>query len=251
MNADALFRRLDLHVHTPKSVCYLDNIEPGAGPQTQASDIVRAALTAGLDAIAVTDHNTAERVDWVREAADAAGLVIFPGAEITTKAGHLLALFDPTAPSIRVTQALRELGFRDEEGGDAYYATKAWMGEACRVIQDAGGLAIAAHVDRRPRGFIASLEPLAEKMRIYDCEYLSALEITVAQDKARWTAGAVPHYARPYACLQNSDSHAPNEIGRRYTLVNIPGLTLAWLRTAIREHQERLRFSHEMGAVGA
>jgi len=125
------------------------------------------------------------------------------------------------------------------------------MGKACRVIQEAGGLAIAAHVDRRPRGFIASLEPLAEKKRIYDCEYLSALEITVARDKSLWAAGAVPNFVKPYACLQNSDSHAPNEVGRRYTLARMPELTLAWLGTAIREHRERLRFPHEMDAAGA
>ena len=251
MVAEGLFKRLDLHVHTPRSVCYVDNIDAGAGPRTQASDIVRAALAAGLDAIAVTDHNTGARIDWVREAADGAGLVVFAGAEVTTRAGHVLALFDPAERSIRVAELLRELGFAEGEEGDAYYATKAWMGEACRVIQEAGGLAIAAHVDRRPRGFIASAEPLAEKLRIYDCEYLSALEITVAQDKARWTAGAVPHYAKPYACLQNSDSHAPSEVGRRCTLARMPELTLAWLRTAIREHQERLRFPHETGLAEA
>lgn len=248
---EGLFKRLDLHVHTPKSLCYLDNIEPGAGRKTQAADIVGAACAAGLDAIAVTDHNTAERIDWVREAAQGTGLVIFAGAEVTTKAGHVLALFDPSTPSAHVAQVVRYLGFNPGEEGDAYYWTNAWMGEACRVIQEAGGLAIAAHVDRRPRGFIATPEPLSEKLRIYNNEYLSAIEITLPQDKPRWGAGAVPNYARRRACLQNSDSHAPAEIGRRYTLAKVPELTIAWLRTAIQQHDDLLRFPHEMNGVGA
>ncbi len=244
------FKRLDLHVHTPKSLCYLDNVEPGAGRRTQAADIVNAARAAGLDAIAVTDHNTAERIDWVREAARDASLVVFPGVEVTTKAGHLLALFDPSTPSSHVAQVVRFLGFKPEEEGDAYYWTSAWMGEACHVVQEAGGVAVAAHVDRRPRGFIATPEPLSEKQRIYNNEYLSAIEITLPQDKARWNSGAVPNYVRRHACLQNSDSHAPGEIGRRYTLARVPELNITWLRTAIQQHNDLLRFPHELNGAG-
>ena len=47
-----------------------------------------------LDAIAITDHNSAEWIDIVKEKAKNA-LVVFPGVEITTWEGlHIVALFD-------------------------------------------------------------------------------------------------------------------------------------------------------------
>ena len=45
------FRKIDLHVHTPASKCFLDK-------KVTAKGIVKSALKAGLDAIAITDHNT-------------------------------------------------------------------------------------------------------------------------------------------------------------------------------------------------
>jgi DNA polymerase III alpha subunit (gram-positive type) len=52
------FKRVDLHVHTPGSR------DMGAEwRDVTPVDVVRLALEAGLDVIAVTDHNT---VDWCK-----------------------------------------------------------------------------------------------------------------------------------------------------------------------------------------
>ena len=55
MTAAARFWAVDLHVHTPGSSDAKDEHYGTPG------DIVEAALAAGLDAIAITDHNT---VSW-------------------------------------------------------------------------------------------------------------------------------------------------------------------------------------------
>jgi hypothetical protein len=47
------FRRLDLHIHTPASKCFKNKtIKP--------DDIIKKSLEMRLDAIAITDHNSAE-----------------------------------------------------------------------------------------------------------------------------------------------------------------------------------------------
>lgn len=46
------FYKLDLHVHTPASRCYLDK-------KQTPEQIIQAALDMGLQGIAVTDHNNA------------------------------------------------------------------------------------------------------------------------------------------------------------------------------------------------
>ena len=65
------FHKLDLHVHTPASKCYLDK-------KQTAAQIVQAALDMGLHGIAITDHNNAAWIDEMKKAAADKGLVFFP-----------------------------------------------------------------------------------------------------------------------------------------------------------------------------
>ncbi len=152
-----MFRKIDFHVHTPASSCYLDHIDTSRGP-TYARDIVAAARAMGLEAIVITDHNTAEGIETVRKAASDTGIVVFPGMEISAGGGHLLALFDPTVPIDRMRRLVGELKLRKEQMGQGFEEAPMRIDQAFEVIARAGGLAIAAHVDRRPRGFTVSEE---------------------------------------------------------------------------------------------
>ncbi len=77
---------VDLHLHTR----YSDGaFTPG--------ELVRAATTKGLAAIAVTDHDTLEGVAETKRAGEAAGLEVIAGVEITARVEqqeiHLLGYF--------------------------------------------------------------------------------------------------------------------------------------------------------------
>lgn len=90
----ARFWAVDLHVHTPGSG---DANDEDFG---SAANIVKAALEAGLDAIAVTDHNTAAWCGQMADAAKGTNLVVLPGFELSTQQGHLLGIWEEgTAPS--------------------------------------------------------------------------------------------------------------------------------------------------------
>ncbi len=240
------FKKIDLHVHTPGSGCYEDHVVPELNLHTAAEDIVAGARAAGLDAMAVTDHNTVRRVAEIQAAARANGLVVWPGVEVTARGGHMLAVFDSDADLADVQRWLHTLGFKDEEEGDGYYQTGLWLDDVAAQVGGLGGLAIAAHVDRRPRGFAASEEPLAVKMRIHSSPHLSALEITSPLDKAAWNQGLMPNYPKKYPCIQGSDAHGRSEIGRRPVYIRTQRLTLADLREVLADHEGRLRFPHEL-----
>lgn len=86
--------RIDLHTHSRAS----DGTDTPAG-------LVRAAAAAGLDVVALTDHDTAD--GWAEAAAEAEriGIELVPGMEISTvhrhRAVHLLAYFpDPGHPPL-------------------------------------------------------------------------------------------------------------------------------------------------------
>ena len=99
--------RIDLHTHSSRS----------DGTDTPA-DLVRAAVAAGLDVVALTDHDSATGWDEASAAADEAGIGFVPGMEISCKhdgrSVHLLAYWpDPSyEPLVRMLD--RVLQGRDD-----------------------------------------------------------------------------------------------------------------------------------------
>ncbi|MDI2035427.1 PHP domain-containing protein [Paenarthrobacter nitroguajacolicus] len=83
--------RIDLHAHSNVS----DGTEPPAG-------VIVSAVAAGLDAVALTDHDSTDGWDSAAAAAREHGIAFVPGMEISCRTGkgisvHLLSyLHDPT-----------------------------------------------------------------------------------------------------------------------------------------------------------
>jgi len=139
------FYKLDLHTHTPASGCYLHK-------HHTPEQIVQVALEKGLAAIAITDHNTAEWIDRMKEAAQDTDLVIFPGVEVSMNEGfHLVALFDPSADQKHVESLLGAIDIKpDEYSKSEALCTKSTY-EVVDKIHERGGLAVLAHIDA-PKG---------------------------------------------------------------------------------------------------
>lgn len=241
-----MYKKIDLHVHTPVSSCYVDHVVPEANIKTSLEEIVDSAIAAGLDAIAITDHNSAESVERVREISREKGLYIFPGVEISAKGGHALAIFDGDTPVEILHRLIELLGFAEEERGQGFCETGLWLDEVFWRMEESGGIAIAAHADRRPKGFLASDEPTEIKKRIHSSNHLSALEITIPTQRELWREGLMPHFPKKYACIQGSDAHSPNEIGRRPIYIECSTIDLAHLRLALREHETRIKFPQDL-----
>ena len=96
----AAMARYDLHTHSTES----DGTEPPA-------DVVRAAARAGLDGLALTDHDTTAGWAEAAHAARETGLTLVPGMEMSCTSAdgvsvHVLSyLHDPEDPAL-----LREVG---------------------------------------------------------------------------------------------------------------------------------------------
>jgi len=243
------FKKIDLHIHTHFSACYVDHIKPEANRRTRPEEILQAALDAGVDAIAVTDHNGVEMVQPLRNLARGTRVTILPGTELSTRGGHCLAVFDVNADLDPIREMLIDVGFPPEVWGDGFKRTDMWMDEVFGHIARRGGIAIGAHVDREPRGFIASDERPSDKLRIYTSPNLAALEITDPRKKEKWNNGADLRYKQPRACIQSSDAHAPEEIGRRPVFMKMDAVSLNGIRAALAGYQESVLFPVEVAAA--
>jgi hypothetical protein len=86
---------IDLHTH---SCCSDGSLTP--------SELVQRASASGVHVLALTDHDTIAGLDEAQGAADAAGIRLVPGVEISAawrgQAIHILGLWiDPAAPLLR------------------------------------------------------------------------------------------------------------------------------------------------------
>lgn len=183
--------RVDLHVHTAASPDGRSSLE----------DIARAARAAGLDAVAVTDHDLCTPVPGELE-----GVVLIPGCEVSTAAGHITGVF--------LERPLRDLG--------RLPAPEA----AVRAIREAGGLAVLAHPYQRPgaapEGVTFPLDAI-EAVNARAC-----FKVPEANGKAAALA-----QERGLPAAGGSDAHDAVEVGNAYTELEAEALSVPALREAL------------------
>nr|HID13607.1 PHP domain-containing protein [Anaerolineae bacterium] len=260
------WRRVDLHLHTPASTDYL---EPGVS----YLDILRAAERKGLDVVAFTDHNTMAGYRAMLEDIEALELLerlerlqpeekrrlkeyrrlrkkvlVLPGFEFTATLGfHILGLFSPETDVRELEFILRQLniplGKLDAGSGEVGATTDVLT--AYRVIDEAGGIVIAAHANSTHGVAMQGLGFGGQTRIAYTQDpHLHALEVTDLEKKGRHTTarffdGSRPEYPRRMHCIQGSDAHRltrdPRDakhlgVGDRVTEVLLPEISFAALR---------------------
>ena len=246
LDAGASYKKLDLHVHSP-----LSHDTHKDWRDKTPRDLVAHALDAGLDAIAITDHNTAGWCDRVTKAADGKGLTIFPGVEITTDTGHLLAIFEPGYPSESIADLLISAGIPRAEHGSPDAQSSLRMEALAQVIEAAGGVAIAAHVDG-PAGFLELAKTAKRRKAIYAAEAIRGFEVKLLENTEWLRDGSKSGYPRRVACIQGSDSYPArgssnriDAVGRRFTLMKLGELTIRALKQALADPTLRVRFMND------
>lgn len=237
-SVDRFLRKADLHVHTPKSVCY-------NRPGVNAHDIVHAALAAGLDILGITDHNSVSGIDDIRKAAEGTGLTVLPGVELTTSDGHFLALFEPHVTTVDLEDFLDFSGIERIGRGDARTVSSDVTLAVMKKVHERAGIVIAAHIDRWPSGFMEAKTGRRYKVEIHGNEYLDALEITIPGNRLAWNTGQVRDFPLKRACVQGSDAHNPGEIGRRPVYIRMDRINLAELKEAFLDCGHRILFQDE------
>lgn len=236
----ATYWSVDFHVHTPGSA------DARAENFGTAEDIVTVAISAGLNAICVTDHNTAEWCDAMSAAAKDTDLVVLPGVEITTTEGHLLAIWEERTPAEHIHEALVELGIKHADRGKLDIAATVGFAEAAKKVVAAGGIAIAAHADKTKGLLGLEVKAQVKRTLLEDC--LAAVEITRAETEEEVRQKVKGE--RTIACVQGSDTwdskkgrHDVSGIGARRTWIKASRPDLVGIRHALNDPELRIRLA--------
>lgn len=258
--------RVDLHLHTPGSEDYLE-------PELSYLDILQKAESRQLDIIAFTDHNTIKGIrDLRKEVEDlqlleqlkrirpnekqqldeyrrlSEKILLLPGFELTATLGfHILGIFPAETTTRELEHILLNLRVPPDllDKGATNVGATVDVLTAYRIINEAGGLAIAAHANSSHgvamQGFNFGGQT---KIAYTQDSNLHALEVTDLESKRRRSTanffnGSKPEYPRRMHCIQGSDAHRLNRdphnknrlgVGDRVTEAQLPEPTFEALK---------------------
>ncbi len=181
----------------------------------------------------------------MQAAASGTGLIVLPGIEISTAEGHILGIWEESTSSSVIDEVLVLLGIKTPDRGKLDVAATFGIAGAAQHIVAAGGVAIAAHVERR-RGLLETISVAAHQKRTLLEPCLSAVEVVDldACDRVRSKLGR----ERAVAFVQGSDTwdaslsrHALSGIGARRTWVKASRPDLIGIRHALADSDLRIR----------
>ncbi|MFD0023936.1 CehA/McbA family metallohydrolase [Streptomyces sp. NPDC058382] len=194
--------RGDCHVHSAVS----------NGGELTPERLAADARAAGLDFLAVTEHNTAATHDvWSRQADD--GLVVILGQEVTTLTGHWLALGVPAGNVVDWRYGVRD----------------GVIGRHLDEVHRLGGLCVAAHPHAPyPSGTFMYPFRGFDAVEVWNGPWSSDVPWQADNEAAlaEWGRGlaAAIHEGRWLPALGNSDAHLDGQIGTPHTVVRADGL---------------------------
>lgn len=193
--------RLDLHLHTTKSIDSTVELE----------DAARRCREEGLDGFAVTDHDELSKIP--SEFSENSGIIIIPGMEVSADGAHILAfdIEEPIPPQLPIPETVDLI---HDQGGIAivahpYSVFRAWVNG--REIEEAGFDCIeVANAAQFPYGWMLSKNTvLARKLGLPE------------------TGG--------------SDAHIPRTIGRAYTILEAKTRDVEGVLRALRKGDTEAR----------
>lgn len=211
--------KYDLHIHSCLSPCADDDMTPAAA--------VGMARLAGAELVAVTDHNSALNLPAAERAAEAYGVRLLPGLEMTTEEElHLLCYFPSVEAALemgrRIYEALPELPYDPEIWGrqivmdhgdrELYTVEKLLTAaaginiyEAKALCERLGGIAVPAHADKDSFSLLSVLGFCPEDLDFKLCELVRPEGYQALADKGFLPAGM--------EILRSSDAHSLPVVG--------------------------------------
>ena len=168
----------DFHIHSCLSPCAEEDMTP--------YNLVNLSALMGMQAIALTDHNSCQNCGAAMRAGEAAGITVIPGMELcTSEEVHVVCLFEElkaaeefsdyvlsTMPPIRNrpeifgTQLIMDETDKVLGNQDILLTTASGISisNVEKIVDGYGGVCYPAHIDRASYSVISNLGMITEEM---------------------------------------------------------------------------------------
>ena len=233
---------MDLHAHSLKSYDFKGQLEEDADAMRRW---LEAARDSGIEAIAVTDHNTAEAIGPIqRSVLEVEGApVVFPGVELTANDGcHLLLLMDPSCNQQHVSDMLSRVDVPVNERGKQTACSRLTVEQ---ILEECGddALVIGAHANGSD-GLLRLTG--AQRLAVLRNAKLAGVEIQPDLEcDSTWLDGSKPEVGRKLSQVWGSDSHSLHCMGQRFTWVKMTEPNLEGLRLALLDGEASLKPAYQ------
>ena len=207
--------KVDLHIHSCLSPCGSLDMDP--------ESIVETALRKGLDAIAITDHNSTLQCPVIQELGQERGLLVLAGVEVTT------------SEEVHCS--------RNEIQGEVAYSLLSAIDQSLEQVEskcaEVDGLFIAAHIDRPSFSVISQLGFISPQRRFDAIEYSNYQRFSQLIEQQR--------YLSKYIAYSASDAHQIDQIGEKYAILESEELSFNAIRNIFKNKDKQFIYSHLNG----
>ena len=231
---------VDLHIHSCLSPCADDDMTP--------NNIAGMAFVKRLDCIAVTDHNAAFNLPALEKTCREMDVVLLPGIEVTSREEvHILTYFAEVETAVDFGRMVCEHLLPAKNRPDLFgnqlildeedlcvdtleplliQATTLSIEEIERLCTQAGGLCVAAHINRSSNSLLGNLGFLPPRPRF------AALEVYRGAPAPGVDTG-------PYKILYASDAHRLGDMAEREFFLDLPERSREALFAYLRSCKDR------------
>lgn len=242
------WRKIDLHLHTPAS-------HDWSGGEITPEEFVQAALDKDLDAIAITDHNTANWINRVKRAAESTHLKIFPGTEITASGGeggiHIIAVFDPEKNEGAVNDLLAKADITSEMRGNKEAISPKSVNDIIELIYNCDALPILAHANSS-KGVLSDMRG-QQRNKIMNNPRVASVEVSDTERYRSLLDGNDQNYKIALPVHRASDNPAKGDTGHsldgialQYSYFKIDEVNLNGLRQCFYDPEIRIRTDEDI-----
>lgn len=214
----------DLHIHSALSPC--------ADNDMSLINIIAKASVAGIEMLAIADHNSIKNVKTAIKTGLYLGITVVPAMELQTSEDiHILCLFENFSDLEKFYNTLNFMPIEnrpeifgeqlvfDENGKIAETENRFLLSasdiaeyEVHNRVKSFNGVAIPAHVNREANGIVTSLGTVPENYK--------AIELS-----ADCPTDIINNYTKDFKVILNSDSHCLDDIGKFLHIVDIENNT--------------------------
>ncbi len=219
-----MWRRCDLHNHsTPNEQ------DPSAW---DASAFCESAVSAGMEVIALTDHDHFDHVEDAQRAAERYDLDVIAGIELSTDQGHVIAIAPDQGGLGAIADFARRVGAvpGQQISFDGVIGAYKAPRSSQQTFADSIVL-IGAHVDQ-DRSLLATSSSFSLDAQLDSARKLHALEVSAPDVLSEWQAAGVKQSQHRFALIQGSDTHDSRSRRAIGTWIYLPEISMRCLRHA-------------------